>query len=175
MFEVQEFINRSEEYSKNHVPPPIFPDVLADSERIRTIIYVIVFRNAGCGLPRLIPDFLIVDDVYKFKEVLIISHTDCGVTYVDDNNLRSNLKKANPGHDEIIDSLHIGGFKNNFDRVKEDVEYFRSHPLVRKELVEHTFGVVCDIFSGKITQVDIPWCTKEKVPEPRYNSSRSVL
>ncbi|KAI2465833.1 carbonic anhydrase [Annulohypoxylon bovei var. microspora] len=170
---VAKLLARNLNHAKTHTPSPIIADVPVEG-RAHTLIFccadgrvdpaavlglkltdAVVIRNAGCGMPRMINDFLILDEVLDLKEVLIISHTDCGLTHVQDVTIRENLKKRALGRDEEIDNLHFGAFTDNFARVISDVQYFRTHPLVRKELFNHTFGAVYDIESGKLTKVDV--------------------
>lgn len=164
---------RSEEYTKTHSPPPMILDVpMAD--RPHTIIFccadgrvnpvallglgltdAIVIRNAGCVLPRMISDLLVLDQFADLREILVISHTDCGLTHVTDDQVHQSLKSRVSGHDDQIDSIPIGGFKDNVERVKSDVQYIRTHPLVRKELIDHIYGGVYDIKTGKLTRVEL--------------------
>ncbi|KAI1748181.1 carbonic anhydrase [Xylaria castorea] len=164
---------RSEEYAKTHSPPPMILDVPI-SDRPHTIIFccadgrlnplallgleltdAIVIRNAGCVLSRMMSDLLVLDQVADLREILIISHTDCGLTHVTDDQVRQSLKSRVSGHDDHIDSIAVGGFKDNVERVKSDAQYIRTHPLVRKELVDHIYGGVYDIQTGKLTRVEV--------------------
>ncbi|KAI1451357.1 carbonic anhydrase [Annulohypoxylon moriforme] len=170
---VANLLARNMNHAKTHTPSPVIADVPVE-RRAHTLIFccadgridptavlgleltdAVVIRNAGCGMPRMINDFLILDEILDLKEVLIISHTDCGLTHIQDSTIRESLKKRVPGRDEEVDGLHFGAFTDNFSRVKSDVQYFRSHPLVRKELSGHTFGAVYDIITGNLTQVDV--------------------
>ncbi|KAI8625036.1 carbonic anhydrase [Xylariaceae sp. FL1651] len=168
-----EFIAKSEEYVKTHTPPPFIQDVPL-SERPHTIIFccadgrvnplalfglgltdAIVIRNAGCGIPRMINDLFLLDQFADLREILIISHTDCGLTHVTDDGVRDSLKRRVPGHDEEIDSIYVGSFKVYSDRVKSDANYIRNHPLVRKELADNIYGAVYDIKTGKVTRIEV--------------------
>ncbi|KAI1379010.1 carbonic anhydrase [Hypoxylon crocopeplum] len=170
---VLELLDKSQDYAKTHTPSPVINDVPV-SARGHTIIFccadgridpkalfglsladAVVVRNAGCGMPRMINDLLILDEVLELREVLIISHTDCGLTHVEDDAIRKGVKQRVTDLDEEIDNMHFGAFKDNFARVKGDMNYFKSHPLVRRELAENTYGAVYDIITGKVTRVEI--------------------
>ncbi|KAI3325321.1 carbonic anhydrase [Xylariaceae sp. AK1471] len=170
---VLELIGKSEEYVKMHTPPPLIADTPV-SARPHTIIFccadgrinplalfdlkltdAIVVRNAGCGMPRMISDLIFLDQFTGLKEILIISHTDCGLTHVTDHSVRQGIKKNITGHDEEIDGLYVGAFQDYSDRVKSDAAFVRAHPLVRKELADNVFGAVYDIQTGKLTQVEV--------------------
>lgn len=90
---VLELMERSKKYAISHTPSPVVADVPV-SDRAHTVIFccadgridpkllfnlsltdAVVLRNAGCGMPRNINDFLIFDEILELREVLIISHT----------------------------------------------------------------------------------------------------
>ncbi|KAI1396608.1 carbonic anhydrase [Hypoxylon fuscum] len=171
--QVLELIARNQEYAKTHTPSP-FIEELPVSVRPHVIIYccldgrvdpaallgltpsdAFVLRNIGCGVSRNINDMLFLDSVLDLREVLILSHTDCGVTHVTDDAIRKTIKSRITGQDKEIDGLHFGTFKDNFERVRSDVKFFKTHPLVRQELAENIFGAVYDIKTGKVTRVEI--------------------
>ncbi|KAI2619594.1 hypothetical protein GGR54DRAFT_639921 [Hypoxylon sp. NC1633] len=126
---VLELFARSEDFAKTHTPSPVIADVPV-SHRAHTIIFccadgrinptalfnlslaeAVVVRNVGCGMPRMINDLLVLDEILDLKEVLIISHRDCGLTHVADETVRDNLKNRITGRDEEIDNLHFGAFE----------------------------------------------------------------
>ncbi|KAI1330009.1 carbonic anhydrase [Xylariaceae sp. FL0255] len=170
---IPEFYERSKDSAVTHKPPPMIATTPIP-DRPHTIIFccidgridpirmfnlkfqdAIVIRNAGCVMPRMINDLLVLDQVADLREILVISHTDCGLTHVTDDIVHTSLKERNPGHDEEIDSIPIGSFKDHVARVKSDVEYIKSHPFVRKEFHSHIHGAVYDIQTGKLTKVEL--------------------
>ncbi|KAI0205314.1 carbonic anhydrase [Astrocystis sublimbata] len=170
---VKELFARSKNHPATHTPAPMMADVEV-TDRPHTIIFccadsrinppmlfnlgfadAIVIRNAGCVIPRMIADLLILDQITDLREILIISHTDCGLTHVTDDFVRENLKEKNPGHKEEIDHISVGSFKDNAARVRSDAQYVRSHPLLRKELQENIHGAVYDIKTGVLSRVQL--------------------
>ncbi|KAH8203476.1 hypothetical protein TruAng_002347 [Truncatella angustata] len=72
----------------------------------------IVLRNAGCNVPQNLEDLLLLDHVRGgVEEVLVLEHTDCGVTYATDEEIRESLKKLVPSHSKDIDAFEFGTFK----------------------------------------------------------------
>ncbi|KAI1263720.1 carbonic anhydrase [Xylariaceae sp. FL1019] len=170
---VVDLLARSEEYIKRHIPAPMMLDVPVEY-RPHTVILccadgrlnplelfdlgaadAVVIRNIGCVLSRLIEDFLVIDQLVQINEVLIISHTDCGLTHATDDGVHTSMKSRVRGHDEEFDKIAVGSFRDNVARVKSDVEYFSNHACIRKELVGHVFGAVYDIQTGKLAKVEV--------------------
>ncbi|KAK9789189.1 hypothetical protein SCARD494_09388 [Seiridium cardinale] len=118
----------------------------------------IVVRNAGCDVPRSIADILLLSHVRPdIEELLIIQHTDCGVTYTTDEAIREGIKTIAPDHVEQIDNLSFGTFQNNLasveERARKSVNFIKASSLIKKQLAENTVGAVYDIKTGKITRV----------------------
>lgn len=44
---------------------------------------------------------------------------------------------------------------SNFDQVRDNVNFLKSHPLVRKEPAENTYGMVHDIRTAKVTRIEV--------------------
>lgn len=44
---------------------------------------------------------------------------------------------------------------SNFDQVRDNVDSLMSHPLVRKEPAENTYGMVHDIRMVKVTRIEV--------------------
>ncbi|KAI0143402.1 carbonic anhydrase [Xylariaceae sp. FL1272] len=170
---VVDLFARSEEYMKKHIAAPMMLDVPVE-HRPHTVILccadgrinplelfnlgvadAVVIRNIGCVLPRLIQDFFVIDQLVQINEVLIISHTDCGLTHATDDGVHASMKSRVSGHDEEFDKIVVGSFRDNVNRVKSDVEYFNNHPCIRKQLVGHVFGAVYDIQTGKLVKVEV--------------------
>ncbi|KAM0818368.1 hypothetical protein AB5N19_04178 [Seiridium cardinale] len=110
----------------------------------------IVVRNAGCDVPRSIADILLLSHVRPdIEELLIIQHTDCGVTYTTDEAIREGIKTIAPDHVEQIDNLSFGTFQNNLtsveERARKSVNFIKASPFIKKQLAENTIGAVYDI------------------------------
>lgn len=167
---VPELLKRNEEYAKGHTALPLLPEL---TKPPKTIIYccldarvrpedflditpgeAILVRNAGGNVPANLSDLLLLDQLLNLEEILVIEHTDCGGTYITDEQAKQNIAKMTPDHPDEIAALKFGTFKDIEGRARDFVKFIKSHPLIRKELAATTTGVVYDIKTGKVTPVD---------------------
>lgn len=68
----------------------------------------VVFRVPGGKPESTINGILSVDSLVKFKEILIVQHTDCGATFFRDESIKEGLRQLAPGLKSEIDGLHFG-------------------------------------------------------------------
>lgn len=68
----------------------------------------VVFRIPGGKPETCLNGILAVDSLVKFKEVIVVQHTDCGATYFRDEKIKAGLKERAPQLESDIDMLHFG-------------------------------------------------------------------
>jgi carbonic anhydrase len=96
--------------------------------------------------------------------------TDCGSTVYTNEMVREGLQRQHPANKEIA-GIDFGAVSTRFvflatsqictdqwicsieQSVKDDLNWLKSAPLMRKELVDNAKGFVYDIKSGKLHQV----------------------
>jgi carbonic anhydrase len=49
----------------------------------------------------------------------------------------------------------IRAFDSLEQSLKDDVAWIKSHPYMRKELAENTFGLLYDLKTGEVTEIDV--------------------
>ncbi|KAH9903841.1 carbonic anhydrase [Xylariomycetidae sp. FL2044] len=169
-----DLLARNKEYSKTHQAAPTLA-VLGKSgvKPPHTFVYccmdgrvdpvaalglkpgeAVVHRNVGGDPSRNIDDLLIVDQLVSFKQVVIITHQDCGLTVHTDDEFREKLRSSLPdAHAEDIDAVHLGTFKDIHAQARKSAEFLRSHPLIRKDLAENIVSLVYSIETGELTAV----------------------
>ncbi|KAI0020773.1 carbonic anhydrase [Xylariomycetidae sp. FL0641] len=171
---VAEFLRRNETYAPSHTPSPTIADLTktvtispvfifccmdarVDPVRILGLqpFEAVVVRNVGGDVTRNIHDMLMFDQLVPVREVLVMQHTDCGVTYLPEDTARAGLKAKVPGHDDEVDGIPFQFFTDVYDQARKNTRFVREHPLLRKELAENTMGVVFDIKTGKVTKVEV--------------------
>lgn len=103
------------------------------------------------------------------ETVIIVHHTDCGLTHLTDDNVRAHLRENAPAKSDLIDSMDFGEIKecvsalalifspsansNVFsmdESVKEDIEIIRSSPYVK---VQNIHGFVFDLEHGTLREI----------------------
>jgi carbonic anhydrase len=131
---------------------------------------VIQLRTAGATIST--PDRRTVDNdlirslaggVYLLgvRRIIVVGHTDCGLTHVDPVVLTASMQALGVDPQHLIQSQGlgdmngllqwIGAFHNVYLNVQEVVDVIRKSPFLPKIPV---YGLIIDIHTGKLTVVD---------------------
>ncbi|KAK9329341.1 carbonic anhydrase [Lipomyces starkeyi] len=128
-----------------------------------------VVRVIGGRAKRALTDIVGLDSFFGLSTVMIIHHTDCGLTHATNEKIRHILKQRLP-EDPTIDTLEFGEIKKRVlpffaarksvsDKVfslemsvLEDMQFLRNSPLVRADLVIK--GYLYDLETGRLTEVN---------------------
>lgn len=114
-----------------------------------------VIRNAGGrATPDAIKSILALRALMDAKGVLVIHHTDCGLTYLTDAAIREDAKARTPAAAAEVDALgKFGCFpKEEFeDAIKEDVKILRDQKALEGMVVR---GLAFDLENGIVRVVD---------------------
>ncbi|KAL7933089.1 hypothetical protein V8C35DRAFT_322518 [Trichoderma chlorosporum] len=94
-------------------------------------------------------NMLFLDHFLHFEDIMIIHHTDCSAGIFKNEEILQALEKRAPGHAGI----ELPGFEDLEQSVRDDIEFIKSSPLVRKELADRTTGYIYDIHTGKLSPV----------------------
>ncbi|HUG86785.1 MAG TPA: hypothetical protein VMM13_19605 [Euzebya sp.] len=118
----------------------------------------IVFRNPG---GRVAPDFLrslaviatvaAVDDLPTGFELILMQHTDCGLSHLSPHAHADVLSSFFGVEVAEVTALHIG---DPYRAVRSDVEQLRSNPMLPRSLV--VSGLVYDVDTGLVETVMPP-------------------
>ncbi|KAH8819141.1 carbonic anhydrase [Xylogone sp. PMI_703] len=115
---------------------------------------VVVHRNAGGNIRHALRDIIILDKVLGLKEIAIVHHTDCGTLRFTDDDLRESLKATvDAGHWAEIDAMDFGAITDVEQSVRDNLEWLKKTPFVRKELLQNTYGFIYDVKTGKVERV----------------------
>ncbi|KAK9312239.1 carbonic anhydrase [Lipomyces starkeyi] len=110
-----------------------------------------VVRVIGGRANRALTDIVGLDSFFGLSTVMIIHHTDCGLTHATNEKIRHILKQRLP-EDPTVDTLEFGEIKNLEISVLEDIQFLRNSPLVRADLVIK--GYLYDLETGRLTEVN---------------------
>jgi carbonic anhydrase len=84
-------------------------------------------------------------------DVVVVHHVDCGMTYVTNDFIRTNLKKEGLG-DEKVDSFEFGEILDLEQSVRDDIKFLKASPYIKKEI--RVSGYVFDLLkTGKLIAV----------------------
>ncbi|KAJ9626147.1 hypothetical protein H2204_010098 [Knufia peltigerae] len=130
-------------------------------------------RNGGgrANDPGLLRSLMILQATSEVKEIRVLHHKNCGSLYYNNQWVHGLVQKNSPSrsgqyspsaypHCQSMGTLPFirRGDKDEkeiiIDSIKQDVEFLRSHPLV-KESVKVT-GFYQDLSNGLISEVDVP-------------------
>ena len=124
----------------------------------------VIFRNVAGHPQTAFKDILALDQFLKFKEVMVVHHTDCGSTYFDDGAVEEDLRKRGVSEEEVQKVRKDGvveGFGTRDEKsvgvgesVVEDVRWLKGQVAVRRELRDGVRGFVFDTETGGLEEVD---------------------
>ena len=124
----------------------------------------VIFRNVAGHPQTAFKDILTLDQFLKFKEVMVVHHTDCGSTYFDDGAVERDLRDRGVGEKEVAMVRGMGvveGFGTRDDKrvsvgesVVEDVRWLKGQEVVRRELRDGVRGFVFDTKTGGLEEVN---------------------
>ncbi len=98
---------------------------------------IIVLRNAGAYLSGDMIRSIVVAIYEKgVTEILIVGHTDCGMTKVNPSELRKKISKTNNIYEDEV-NYYTGGFEDwikkfddPYENVKRSITILKRHPLI---------------------------------------------
>ncbi|KAH8705415.1 carbonic anhydrase [Talaromyces proteolyticus] len=110
-----------------------------------------VIRVIGGRARHALVNIVGLDAVFGIDTVVIIHHTDCGLTHNTEESIRTSLKTMFPGKQETIENTEFGAIENLEQSVVDDIQFLKYSPLIRKEIVLK--GFVYDIHTGKLKEI----------------------
>ncbi|CAD6568943.1 MAG: hypothetical protein ASARMPRED_002230 [Alectoria sarmentosa] len=165
---VAEFLARNKVFAANHKPQPFIdgPGGLRENPAPHPVIVIIscmdvrVMREAFFGLRpgeatvysnaggRVNADTLrsiyCLEAIVGVGTVIVVHHTDCGLTHSTDDSIRMKLKeRVGPEKADEVDAMTFGEIKNMKQSIEDDVNILRASPYLKKDL--KVFGFLFDI------------------------------
>jgi len=111
-----------------------------------------IIRNAGGRALDAIRTIGVLQAATEAGAIVVIHHTDCGLTNLSNNDVKQFLTEQAPEQKAVIDALDIGAIEHGVEQsIKEDVQFLRNHPLVMKDTT--IVGLQYDTFSGALSEV----------------------
>jgi carbonic anhydrase len=111
-----------------------------------------IVRNIGGRTIRAITDIVGLDAVFGIKQVMIVHHTDCGMTHGTDEGMRKVTKGRVPEkYHKEVDEWKFGEIKDLTQSVVEDIKVLKDSPFIRDEIVVR--GFIFDVEDGGMEEV----------------------
>ncbi|WWC72189.1 uncharacterized protein I206_106149 [Kwoniella pini CBS 10737] len=111
-----------------------------------------IIRNGGGRASDSIRSLVISQQQLGTNEIIIMHHTDCGFFTFKEDEFRKNLKsKGFSGPDVDLMSFMPMSSSDINENIKQDVNYLKNHPLIKKE--SKISGWVNDLKDGSVRRV----------------------
>ncbi|EED23684.1 conserved hypothetical protein [Talaromyces stipitatus ATCC 10500] len=114
-----------------------------------------VYRNAGGRVTEdVVRSINVLRALVNMGTVLVVHHTDCGVTHVTDEEIREYAISKNPAAAEIVNKIDFNLWREEHlvESVKEDVRKLRAEKSL--DGIE-VFGFTLDTQTAVVTEVDV--------------------
>ncbi|KAI5456867.1 carbonic anhydrase [Mariannaea sp. PMI_226] len=117
-----------------------------------TIKGVTMVRNAGGRAVDAIRTISVLQAIGSPKTIVVLHHTDCGMTHFHDADIRKALLEIAPQEKETINASKYGEIAGSIEEsVKEDVAFLSTSPFILPGTV--IVGMKYDIHTGVVTTV----------------------
>jgi carbonic anhydrase len=109
-----------------------------------------IIRNAG-GIVTddALRSLIVSHHLLGTQEFMVINHTDCGLTYATEQDLRTRIQ--NRAGTAAVSPAFFYAFQNVEENVRHQLEKLRSHPWIPDTIIIR--GFVYDVTSGRLREV----------------------
>ncbi|KAJ7634973.1 carbonic anhydrase [Roridomyces roridus] len=174
---VQDLINQNVAYAKaDYTPPPLNFSLLRTLPRGAMTVIISCFdpraipeqyfglkpgqqippviRVAGGRAKDTLKSLLIAEYAFGLGDVVIVHHTDCGMTHMTDAGVKQFFKEQCPHKAAELDAMHFdeivdGDLKKS---VEADVEFLKGSGYFSKEL--RVTGMIFDLDTGRVQRIN---------------------
>ncbi|KAH8806020.1 carbonic anhydrase [Xylogone sp. PMI_703] len=116
---------------------------------------VVMIRSIGGRVETQLSGILAADWMFKFREFVMVHHTDCGATHYTTDGLRKMMRERAP-EDKRVEQMEFLEMTDGVQQAaQDDLRFFKDCELVRKELRDHAYAFVHDIKSGEVIPVEL--------------------
>ena len=129
-------------------------------ERIFHLDYreALVFRVVGGHPHTVFKNILAVDSFLGLNEIMIIHHTDCGIRFYTEDDVKNSIRKLEVATEEEIRDLGSFGTLSQEiteeQSVQDDVHWLKSQKMLRPKLAEHVRGLVLNVTTGVVKEIE---------------------
>ena len=108
-----------------------------------------IIRNAGAVVTEdALRSLLVSHHLLGTKEIMVIAHTDCGLTKSTDEDLLDLMEKRSGT--PVFAPSRFHSFKDPFQSVRNQLKKLRAHPWIEADAIR---GFVFDVNTGKLNEV----------------------
>ncbi|KAJ5133626.1 hypothetical protein N7448_001353 [Penicillium atrosanguineum] len=111
-----------------------------------------MIRNAGGRAFDAIRSLSIMQTAAAPGTIVVMHHTDCGMTHFHDAYIKKALLEIAPQEEELIEASKFGEITNSIeDSIREDIAILKASPLIKKST--RFIGLKFDISTGLLTEI----------------------
>ncbi|KUL90752.1 hypothetical protein ZTR_00043 [Talaromyces verruculosus] len=171
----EKLLERNKEYVPKHVPLPSVADMRAtpmppgfsqtviiacSDPRVSPELFLNIapgdlqasfIRVAGGRAIDALRSLIVLDGMLKISTVVVIHHTDCGLTHQTNEAIRDRIKLLAPYHASKIDEMGFGHIHDHESALNEDVAYLKDSPFLTKDV--EVVGYLYDLKTGALNKV----------------------
>jgi carbonic anhydrase len=89
--------------------------------------------------------------MFGITQVMVVHHTDCGMTHFTEDGIHAKLHPLFPRDQEAVDQLVFGTIADHDQAVREDIAFLKANRFIRNEI--DVRGFVYELESGLIREV----------------------
>lgn len=109
-----------------------------------------ILRNAGGIVTEdTLRSLILSQHVLGTREVILIGHTDCGLSKFKDDELLANLERKT-GH-KVPPRFCFHAFADLEKNLRQQIGTVKSHPWIDRRVIVR--GFICDVHTGKLSEV----------------------
>ncbi|KAJ7512792.1 carbonic anhydrase [Mycena galericulata] len=112
-----------------------------------------VIRVAGGRAKDALQSLLILEFLLGLSHIIIVHHTDCGLTHLTDAGINAFFKEKCPHKAAELDAMNFDAIVDgDLQRsVKDDVNFLKESPYFSKDLM--VAGMIFDLKTGKVQNI----------------------
>ncbi|KAH8759113.1 carbonic anhydras-like protein [Hyaloscypha finlandica] len=110
-----------------------------------------IIRNGGGRTADALRSILDLDSLGATGTVVVIHHTDCGMTYLSEEEFHDRVEKRHPDFAGSHPDFNYGAINDPEKTVVADVEYLKSFPTLAENMT--IAGLVFDTFTGELKRM----------------------
>lgn len=159
---IDDVLKSNQEYTKGHRPHALSPKpvkhlaVLTCMDTRLTLRALglqegdaHIIRNAGAVITEdALRSLLVSHHLLETKEIMVIAHTDCGLTKAGDEELLELMERKSGT--PVFAPSRFHAFKDPVENVRKQIKKLRAHPWIEADAIR---GFVFDVTTGKLNEV----------------------
>ncbi|KEF52302.1 carbonate dehydratase [Exophiala aquamarina CBS 119918] len=108
-------------------------------------------QNAGGRAFDAIRTLSVLQAIGNPGTIVVIHHTDCGMTHFHNNDIRKALVEQNPTSKGFVESMELGEITDGIEKSIRDIVALKKSPLIK----QHTniIGLAYDTDTGLLSEV----------------------